>query len=159
MSSMLIMAILCYCSTSLFHSSLSSLRLNACLLPLEITIRGMDLQSLIKPSLVETIGLSILISCKELNQKTLQPISVTELGMTICCNDPHWEKAQLPMLVTVFGIMICSKELHSQKALPPMFVRDLDRTMSSRDSHWEKAPSSILVTESDMMTWYKDLHP
>ena len=113
---MLIVAGLYYCSTNLFHSSLSSLRLNACLLPLEITIRGMDLQSLIKPSLMETMELSILISCKEHNQKTLQPISVTELGMTICCKDPHCEKAQLSILATEFGIVTCVNELQRQNA-------------------------------------------
>ena len=59
---------------------------------------------------------------------------------------PHWEKASMPISVTVPGIFTAARAEQPAKARSPMEVRPLGRTTSVRLPHSLKADAPTPVT-------------
>jgi hypothetical protein len=67
--------------------------------------------------------------------KGLDPMLVTESGITMLCKDSHSEKANAPMRVTESGIEKLCKDLHSEKVLSSIDVTKFGIEMLCKDLH------------------------
>lgn len=84
-------------------------------------------------------------------QKAQFPIYVTLFGILMLVSDLHHEKAMFPMFVILFGILMLVRDSHHEKASFPIFVTLLGILMLLSDLHFQKARSPIFVTPSGMM--------
>ncbi len=73
---------------------------------------------------------------------------VTLLGIFISSKYEQFLKAEVLMLVTPSGIVICVKLLHPEKAFAPMLVTLLGIFIVSKHEQFSKAESPMLITPS-----------
>ena len=71
----------------------------------------------------------------------------------------QYAKAELPILVTEFGIVIDVKPLQSKKARFPILVTEFGIVIDVKLLQYKKAYSPIVVTEFGMVTDVKPLQP
>ena len=91
-------------------------------------------------------------------EKAPLPMLVTLSGIVTLVKEEHFKKAQPPILLTLFGIVMLFKEEQPVKAKSPMLLTLSGIVMLVKDMHQEKAPSPMLLTLSGIVMFVKDSH-
>ena len=68
------------------------------------------------------------------------------------------QKAQSPIFVTLFGILMLVSDLHPKKAQSPIFVTLFGILILFSDSHLQNVQNSIFVTLFGILILVRDLH-
>ena len=114
-------------------------------------------------------------------QKTEEPISVTEEGIVIVFSDSHCKKAPFPITdktvgtskitsesfehflnafspidVTKWGIIICSRDEHSQNVKSAIFVTNEGIVIFSINEQPSNEWSPIVFTDDGIKIWLRD---